>query len=588
MNIFALLSLAVLPFYIFLGWYVFVLKPKSRINRIFILLPACFAIWAFTFIFFYSAPDKQTAWFWYNLSSLGRFFYPAVLLSITLFFTKNRFITKKWYYSLPLYIPAFIFLYAIFTGPFITQDLLFINSEWYESLITDNIWWYAYTSYYLAYFILAFLIIGRWGYKSTILRERKQALIILSTGALAFALGTITNTVLQMLNIYILPSMAQIFGVIFFSGIAYTIVKYKLLKLTAAVAAEQIISKITDLVILMDPAGRIIKINTRTRDLLGYSKSDLEDKKWEFIMCDSNKLTEIEKHFNNITDEQGKDETLKDLAVNFKTKDGEEIPVNSFLSTLKDEYGPIGVLLVGQDMRQTRKLQHEIEEKVKAQSKAKEHEKEIKKSLKEKEILLKEIHHRVKNNMQIVSSLLNLQAGYIKDKKAVNALKECQGRIMSMAMIHENLYRSDILTGIKFKDYLNFLIKNIFHTHNISLESFNVNIYADDIVLDIDTAIPCGLIINELVTNSLIHAFPEIDKGELTIQMEQEHDEYYLKVADNGIGIPSKLDINNTTTLGLLLVNSLVGQLEGKLEVSRNQGTTFLISFKKLEYPDRM
>lgn len=735
--------------YIFLGGYVFKLNPKSRVNRIFLLFSLCFAIWAFTFAFFYSTSDKQTAWFWYTLSALGRFLYPAVLLNIALIFTNNKFITKNWYNSILLYIPPLIFLYAIFTGPFITQDLVLINSQWYEILITNNGWWFAYNSYYLLYDFAAIVIFLWWGYKSTLLRERRQALIIIVTGVLALTLGTLTNTVFQALNIHILPSMAQIFGLIFFTGIGYAIVKYQLLKVTFSVAAEQIISKITDLVILMDPEGKIINTNPQTENLLGYSESELQGNAWEFLVPDDqdvektrNKLENLKESYNN---GQYDNQLLKSMEIGFKTKENGKIPVKSFLSLIKDKYGIIGVLLVGQDLRQTRKLQHEIREKVKAQKSARnqaekleilnqiiisahktddlpsllekilnstlelsdfssggiylletrdiaelmhgknltpeytkqfqkidaeenpfksvvgkskfisgpyqelfsnnhgdwdfisaglvpliaqnqvtgfitllshDHEKfsvsqieileslgrevgaaisriktedKIKRSLKEKEILLKEIHHRVKNNMQIISSLLSLQAGYLNDENAVNALKECQGRIMSMAMIHENLYQSDTLSGIKFADYIDRLVKDLFHTYNIDSERVKVNIDADEIILDIDTAIPCGLIVNELITNSLKHAFPDDTEGEISIRMQQSPEGYYnLSLKDNGIGLPEELNITDSTTLGLLLINSLIRQLEGELEVKRNQGTIFLISFKKLEYTQRI
>jgi PAS domain S-box-containing protein len=588
MNIFTILSMAVFPLYVFLGWYVYHLEPRARLNKIFLIFSGSFAIWAFTLTFFYNSADIDTAWLWYNLSALGRFFYPALLLNLALIFTENKLINRKWYYSIPLYIPGIIFLYAVFTGPFITQDLILINNNWYEILISSS-WWYAYNLYYLLYVPLSFIIMGWWGYKSNLLREKKQALIIIITGAVAFSLGTISNTVMPLLDIYILPSMAQIFGVIFFLGIAYAIVNYKLLKLTPANAAEEIISKITDMIILMDPGGTIIKTNKRIENLLGYGKSEFEGKTWEYLVNDPNESAEIRKYLQDILNNQ--DKLIADcnkLDVYFQSKDGQQIPVKTFLSPINDDFGPIGVLLVGQDMRQTRELEHEIEERIKAQEKAQIHESKIRRSLQEKEILLKEIHHRVKNNMQIISSLLNLQSGYMKDKHASEALMGCQGRIMSMALIHENLYRSENLTEIKFKQYADFLVKNIFHTYKIKSEHFKVNIETDDIFLNIDTAIPCGLIINELVTNSLKHAFPEDEQGELTIKIEQDEDEYYLTVADNGIGLPPEIDINNTTTLGLLLVNSLVGQLEGELDVKRDQGTTFTISFKKMKYPDRI
>ncbi len=589
MNIFSLLSLLVLPFYIFLGWYVYKLEPKSKLNQIFIFLSLSFSIWAFSFIFFYSAPDKTTAIFWYNLSALGRFFYPAILLNLALIFTKNRFNFKNWYYSLILYVLPFIFLYEIFTGPFITQDLVLINSQWFEVLITNNIWWYAYTAYYLFYNFLGLAIIGWWGYRSEFLREKRQALIIISTGVVAFSLGVLTNTVLQSLNVFVLPSMAQIFGIIFFSGIAYAIIRYKMLNLTAAVAAEQIITKIRDLVILMDPTGKIVKINPRVQKLLGYRESDLKDRNWQYIIKNPHNRQKLESYFSDISyNNLSDDKSFKNLEIHLQAKNEKQIPINSFLSTINDKYGAIGVVLVGQDMRQTIKLQHEVTEKIKAQMVAEKKEEKIKRSLKEKEILLREIHHRVKNNMQIISSLLNLQSGYLKDKAASDALKECQGRIISMAMIHENLYQSETLTDINFKEYIESMVNSLLHTYNVDVNKFKIYIVTNDIVLNIDTAIPCGLIINELVTNSLKHAFPDGASGEITIQLEQNNNEYYLMVADNGIGMPPELDINNSATLGLLLVNSLVGQLEGNLEVSTDEGTVFRITFKKLEYHDRL
>jgi PAS domain S-box-containing protein len=569
-----------------MGWYVYKLDSKSRLNRLFVLLAFCFSIWAFTYAFFYSAPDKATAWFWYNLSAFGRFFYPAVLLNLALIFTRNRFFTKKWQNSIILYILPVIFITAIFTGPFITHDLVFINGQWYEILITDNIWWYTYTIYYLLFLSTAFLITCWWGYKSTVIRERKQALIMISTGLTAIVFGIITNTVLQYYYLYILPSVAQIVGVIFFCGVTYAIAKYKLLKLTATAAADQIISKITDLVFLIDIYGKIISTNSRARRLLGYSRSEIEGQDWQFLIKDTK---DQEKMGNYIDSESIEDEeSYKNMEIKLNTKKGNYIPVNSFLSGVNDNFGLIGVLMVAQDLRQTKKLLYEIQEKNIAQKVAKIHEEQLKKSLNEKELLLKEIHHRVKNNMQIISSLLNLQSGYLKDKEAADALKESQARIVSMAMIHENLYRSDNLSGINFENYINHLIRNLFHTYNVSMEKIKFNILANDVFLNIDTAIPCGLMINELVTNSIKHAFPEGTSGEITIEMEQDQDQYHLKISDNGIGLPQNLDINKSPTLGLLLVNSLVGQLEGSMEVNRDHGTTYHIIFRKLEYLDRI
>ena len=372
-SIFSLFSFAVFLIYLSLGFYVFSLKPESAVNRIFILLSISFAIWALTFTFFYSAPNKQIAWFWYNISALGRFFYPAVLLHIALVFTKNRFV-KNWYNAIIIYIPTLVFLYGIFTGPFITQDLVLVNSQWYEIFITNNSWWFAYNSYYILYDLIALILIGWWGFRSTHLREKRQSLVIVLTGSFAFILGTLTNTVLQALNIYVLPDMAQIFGVIFFLGIGFAIIRYQLLNLTPAIAAEQIVSKITDLVILIDIDSKIIKINHRAQDLLGYSEQELLGKEWSSLIQNPTDLELARDRMDKTLAESSKHDksywSNKILDLTYKAKHG-EIPIKSFLSVIKDKYSVVGFVLVGQDMRQTRKLQHEIIEREKAEKSVK-------------------------------------------------------------------------------------------------------------------------------------------------------------------------------------------------------------------------
>ena len=214
-------------------------------------------------------------------------------------------------------------------------------------------------------------------------------------------------------------------------------------------------------------------------------------------------------------------------------------------------------------------------------------EKELKNSLAEKEVLLREIHHRVKNNMQIISSLLNLQIQFEDLDETVGVLKESQGRVKSMAIIHEKLYQSSSLTNINFKEYIEKLILDIFYSYGIVTSSIESILEIKDINLNIDTAIPLGLIINELVTNSVKYAFPELS-GRIFVELKSNQDQLELTIADNGIGIPEGVDLENSKTLGLQLVNSLVTQLEGELKLDLNNGTEFKIIFKELEYKNRM
>ena len=215
-------------------------------------------------------------------------------------------------------------------------------------------------------------------------------------------------------------------------------------------------------------------------------------------------------------------------------------------------------------------------------------ENKIKASLKDKEVLLKEVHHRVKNNMQIISSLLNLQIDYLNNEDAIDVLKESQNRVKSMAMIHEKLYLSEDLTQINFADYIQNLVSNLFYSYNIKESQIKPIIKIEDVNLNIETAIPCGLIINELISNCLKYAFPNQMKGEIIITLKSIEDKFELVISDNGIGLPEKININKIKTLGLLLVNSLTEQIDGKISIYKKDGTQFKIIFKELEYKERI
>lgn len=209
-------------------------------------------------------------------------------------------------------------------------------------------------------------------------------------------------------------------------------------------------------------------------------------------------------------------------------------------------------------------------------------EEKIQNSLYEKEVLLKEIHHRVKNNLQIISSLLTLQLKHIKDEHDREFIRESQNRVKSMALIHESLYQSNDLTQIEFGNYTRYLIKQLFSSYviNPGIISWKVNI--KDIFLDINTAIPCGLIINELITNSIKHAFPDGRKGEIKVQFTlRNKTNYKLTVSDNGIGLPQGFDYRKNRTLGLQLVNALIDQISGTISTTNSNGTSVVIEFQK-------
>jgi len=216
----------------------------------------------------------------------------------------------------------------------------------------------------------------------------------------------------------------------------------------------------------------------------------------------------------------------------------------------------------------------------------KEREEAIQASLREKEVLLQEIHHRVKNNMQIISSLLSLQSHHV-DGEIAKILEGSQNRVKSMALVHEKLYRSQNLSSIDMEDYVISLVADLFYSQMVNEEQINLVLEIDNIEFNIETAIPCGLIINELASNALKYAFPEGRKGELMVSLKRKADKYELIIRDDGIGLPNNLKIEKVDSLGLQLVNSLISQIDGTMEINKEKGTEFKINFQELHYTRR-
>ncbi len=211
-------------------------------------------------------------------------------------------------------------------------------------------------------------------------------------------------------------------------------------------------------------------------------------------------------------------------------------------------------------------------------------EKEISESLKEKEVMLKEIHHRVKNNLQVVSSLLFFQSKKISDPKTLEIFRDGENRVKSMALIHEKLYKADDLANIDFHEYVKNLSSFLFQSYGVDQHKFKFRNDVKDVKLGIDTAVPCGLIINELVTNSFKHGFKGFDSGEIKITMHHIENKLVLEVCDTGKGMPKDFNVDKTDSLGLRLVNNLTIQLNGKVEYSSHNGTKVKLVFDDPKY----
>jgi PAS domain S-box-containing protein len=310
-------------------------------------------------------------------------------------------------------------------------------------------------------------------------------------------------------------------------------------------------------------------VNQRAADIAGYSVEEMlnmgafdflhpdEQKKCRQWLKDRSKGAKVESQFETVV----------------LRKDGNSVPVEVSISkTLW--HGRPADLILARDITDRKRM-----------------EEQIKADIHEKDVLLRELHHRVKNNLQIVSSLLNLQAHNVQDPAMLSIFQESQNRIRSMALIHEKLYRSDDFARIDFANYIQDLAHQLFRSFGIFSGAVQLKVDIQGIYLDINSAIPSGLIVNELVSNALKHAFPEIRKNpynapdkkrHIQISMEEEGGRFLvLKIQDNGVGFPDNLDYRDTPSLGLKVVMALVEQLEGEIELARKNGTAFIIRFPK-------
>ena len=209
-------------------------------------------------------------------------------------------------------------------------------------------------------------------------------------------------------------------------------------------------------------------------------------------------------------------------------------------------------------------------------------------SLREKELMLKEVHHRVKNNLQVVSSLLRIQAANVEDKTVGEYLKISEQRVQSMALIHQQLYKTEDLSRINFGDYVRELCTYLLFAYGIERSKINLAVNIEDIYFGIDTALPCGLIINELITNALKHAFPGGRQGTIEISLVKGTDERNnLTIRDDGVGIKNDFNLEELKTLGMQLVSTLSKQLESEIEINNKNGTEVKLIFKDLIYKKR-
>jgi len=309
---------------------------------------------------------------------------------------------------------------------------------------------------------------------------------------------------------------------------------------------------------LMDRDAKFLYVNETACRMLGYSAEELVT----LGVPDVDIVYGIEK-FRELFDLAQEGEVPPVQSVN-RRKDGASFCTEISVTGYKID-GVSYMFAVLRDITKRKKAQEKLQE-----------------SLKEKEVLMKEIHHRVKNNMAVVSSLLRLQSAKIEDEHYRAIFNESVSRIKAMGSIHDRLYQSESVSKIIFSDYIRDVVNNIYKSYGFS-SHIKLITNIEEIILGIDASVPCGLIVNELINNSMKYAFPEGREGEIKVSLTaNDKGEIELIVSDNGVGMPDGVDFRNPDSLGLTLVNGLVGQLGGEIELNREKGSEFIITFKEI------
>jgi PAS domain S-box-containing protein len=347
--------------------------------------------------------------------------------------------------------------------------------------------------------------------------------------------------------------------VAYFSTVARDITERKRAE-EALIMQARVLQNMSEGVCLADENGVIVYTNAAMERMFGYTAEELRAR---HVAALNSYGPENSRILSVITDRVKASGTWSGEFQNRK-KDGQIFTTASSISSLEISGRKYFV-----------SVQEDITEKKRSDE-------QIRNSLREKDVLLKEIHHRVKNNLQVISSLLNLQSGYVQDEKTHELFRESQNRVRSMALIHEKLYQSEDLTRIDLGEYVLSLVSMLFRSYGTHASTVKLETRLDPVFLNIDTAIPVGLLVNELVSNSLKYAFPNGRAGMIGIDFRVlDKEEFVLSVRDNGIGLPAEFDLDKAPSLGLRLVRILATQMGGELTFQRSSGTEFTITFKE-------
>lgn len=614
-NLISILSIVVLVLYLEMGVFVLWRNPSASLNRWFFFVALGLAVWSFGQAFYDPSIKSFGGYYLFRFSVIGSILYVPFLIrfvSTLTDFPKGNLL-KKWIFRISLTYGGLLVLYFLLDQNRI-YDIFFNNwlsskpaNEWLPAAIVFY--------FFIAHGSVIFFLI-KWRRKMTQPGEIAQFKFIFFPLLFAIFFGYLSDLILPMGGIIGLNHLSHIYSIFWLGGVAFGVLRLRFFVLTPALAAEQVIDHTRQVLFFCDLTGQVNRTNAFTADLLKMRGREIEGRKVTAFFAE-------EREMENFLEWALSNGSSGPAEVSIRSSRGEYIAVHVSLVLVKDAFEDVlGLMIFGQDNREAIKLRNEIlirqqiENKLRSlsevlEARVKERteqlsnsykelqvkmterlkvEEKIKSDIAEKEVLINEIHNRVKNNMNLIIALINAQISKENPTKVNRKFRELAQRVRAILLVHHHLYLSLNYSEVDFSGFLRLLVSQLadFYCRDDKLQ---LELNLSEIFLDIDHAIPLGIIVNEVISNALAHGFSPRARRTgaekppiLTIDFFQQEGNCHLLVKDNGKGLPRKFDFHNGRTNGLPLVEVLVNdQVNGHLEIRSKEGTQVLITFPVAE-----
>jgi PAS domain S-box-containing protein len=606
-------SLSFLCFVIFLciGTYVYLKEKKASLTKVFFALSLVLAVWSLAYSFVYVETNEKALWFWYKLSAIGWATFSSPFLHFFIILTgKQNILKSHWLYTV-LYLPPVVFVVRLLSDILITERFYYSPLGNLEIQISNSIWASLFMTYWLTYSILALILVWVWGSKATTRREKKQAKIIFYSAIIPVLGGLLTNRLLPILGVQF-PSIAQILSLIWFIGILYSINNYRLMVLTPGFAIDEIISKIGDLLVLVNSSGKIVKVNNQILNTLGYTEDELVGQSVRILFKDyeiaKNELINIKEgiHYS------------RDLETYYKAKDGRDIKVNLSSEAIHDKLGDfIGWIIVAQDIRIIGQLKQEILDRKEVEEALVKSNEKLKELDKMKTDFLSTVSHELRTPLtsilgfaKIIDKKYKISILPLIDNEDEKLVKTSNQIIQNIDVIVSEGDRlteliNDVLDIAKMEEgEIDWNIKNI--SPSKIIESALIATYAlfeqkdIKIVKDIEENLPTiqgdSDKLMQVVINLIANAVKFTEKGQITCEVKKGNDEVIFSIIDTGVGIEEKYyymvfekfkQVGDTLTnkpkgtgLGLPICKQIVEYHGGRIwvESKKDEGSKFLFS----------